>query len=1198
MPKDLPETYERILHRINQRHGRVQRLARLSLNLIAVEEPDLILTISQLCQAVSTPDRPGATLEKQAIVKDEEISRICSSFIRKSIDGQFFEFSHFSVREYLQDSSLLQNPELALYHISNEKVYHTVAVQCLRFLLLGNFDREISQDFEEAALILKDTYDEFPLYRTAAEIWPLTAHRARDTGILQSSELFNLEKVLFDPKKSKNYQNWLVAFYVYTYEDTPVDIPQRIKKATGDFLSENISTLHIATAFNLIEVGMWLLDQDASVPTKNSGPSVLDFAVAGILALGDGGRIHPFYASDISATQMEARLRKKLLARDEKISDVAFWDATKPMFDVAWGVVRHTGSLSSLQLILESGWLLRPEDISTSRYQIRQLLGFDEIKMLEFVCYLNSSGIHKAELGHQLCALFWNHAIELNLEFTADKSLFPSEITMSYEALCSTTIAAVKNHDLESLKACVHDPRFDFRTTNKENKEFSLMHIAVECNALEVLEYLISVVGCDIDYPNWEGKTPLHCAVKHTNNQVFSRLIEARASLVVTDHNGWNVFHHYAGTVPDEFNPRKLQELLQYAKSKDRNLFSEESLSVWIAQDSTSSKVSLTDWEAINVACCNGKACVWEIAAGHGSTDVLRALIYVDFPRHSDLSDRHPFHHIPYYTSLESFKMLQSQFPSYLHMQKDGNLPVVTFLSKCVTDALDYDFAIADIDVDVIRAFLDASPPLSSTLQQALDFCCGLVQSAASVKTKMKLLAPFLDYGFDMHPVTPYPSTLSQACQSFPFGYGNFESESLVRLILDHVDATKLNQLDPAGYSILHITHGSDKAWLVSELIKRGADVNIRAADRRQMTALTTHLRASSIDSAILLLKSGADPSLISPGEWNAAQTAINQGSHEFLRELQKLIKTSSMSVDWTATARIWYSKTGRGFVGLNVLHLAAQSKNLECFDLLVNERLYTNIHATTREGYNCMHFAAFRGWTPMIEHLDRLGVQIDHASADGTTPLHMAVQVGKNEAVQKLLDLGSPIVANMVGTTPFMLAERLGFTDIVETISKSGHLRSVKAGGGVFDEKARVRFWQTTMKKAINERDIEKCKQLLSNGCPVDIFIPSCGGCSPLLYTLKYDSRSDEKLIKLFLSHSASVYKTFCKSHGSGSALSKVLCQPIFSSILPKMLDLALKETWNYINGALITRIIQFNNTKALAILLAHLKDNRANYA
>ncbi|KAF7541307.1 hypothetical protein G7054_g743 [Neopestalotiopsis clavispora] len=155
MPKDLPETYERILHRINQRHGRVQRLAQLSLKLIAVEDSDFRLTIPQLCQAVSVPDSPGATLDEQAIVKDEEIARICSSFIRRSIDGKSFEFSHFSVREYLQDSYLLQRPDLALYHISDEKVYHAIAVQSLRFLLLKNFDRELSQELEEEEPILE-----------------------------------------------------------------------------------------------------------------------------------------------------------------------------------------------------------------------------------------------------------------------------------------------------------------------------------------------------------------------------------------------------------------------------------------------------------------------------------------------------------------------------------------------------------------------------------------------------------------------------------------------------------------------------------------------------------------------------------------------------------------------------------------------------------------------------------------------------------------------------------------------------------------------------------------------------------------------------------------------------------------------------------------------------------------------------------
>lgn len=195
LPKDLPETYERILDRINQRHGRVQRLVRHSLKLIAIEERKYKLTIAQLCQAVSIPDGRGSTLHQRGIVKDEEIARSCSSFIRRSTDGKFFEFSHFSVREYLQDSALLQRSDLAPYHISDREIYQSMAVQSLRFILLGNFDQHFSSDLRQEFYFMRQTCIDFPFYRFAAMHWPMLAHHAGATGTCLPLEILDRKSI-------------------------------------------------------------------------------------------------------------------------------------------------------------------------------------------------------------------------------------------------------------------------------------------------------------------------------------------------------------------------------------------------------------------------------------------------------------------------------------------------------------------------------------------------------------------------------------------------------------------------------------------------------------------------------------------------------------------------------------------------------------------------------------------------------------------------------------------------------------------------------------------------------------------------------------------------------------------------------------------------------------------------------------------
>jgi len=90
----------------------------MCLRFIAFAEPKL--TIAQLQQAVSAPGAIGARLDGGSIIKEQEISRRCSSLIRKSDDEKYFEFAHFSVKEFLEDEAALAGtptrPSLESYY--------------------------------------------------------------------------------------------------------------------------------------------------------------------------------------------------------------------------------------------------------------------------------------------------------------------------------------------------------------------------------------------------------------------------------------------------------------------------------------------------------------------------------------------------------------------------------------------------------------------------------------------------------------------------------------------------------------------------------------------------------------------------------------------------------------------------------------------------------------------------------------------------------------------------------------------------------------------------------------------------------------------------------------------------------------------------------------------------------------------------
>lgn len=147
-------------------------MVRKCLLFIAYAQPRL--TILELRQAVSTPDVVSALLDESNTISEYEISRRCSSLIRKSEDGKYFEFAHFSVKEFMEDKTALleskDQPNLDAYFINYHIGKRVLAVQCLRFIQLKNFNGLPSSQ-EEAEDWAEMRNNECPVYRVAAMRW-------------------------------------------------------------------------------------------------------------------------------------------------------------------------------------------------------------------------------------------------------------------------------------------------------------------------------------------------------------------------------------------------------------------------------------------------------------------------------------------------------------------------------------------------------------------------------------------------------------------------------------------------------------------------------------------------------------------------------------------------------------------------------------------------------------------------------------------------------------------------------------------------------------------------------------------------------------------------------------------------------------------------------------------------------------------
>lgn len=1184
LPRTLPQTYERILDRVNQKRHSVQRVVQLSLQFISLKEAWLQLPIKQLCQAVSVPEESGTKWNDSSIVTEHEIARACSSFLRKSADGLRFEFAHFSVREYLEDSCLLERPDLRPYHLSRSSMSDAIACQYLRFLQLKNFDHRPSQGPEFDLEILTKDEGLLGLYRLAAMSWPKFVHDIQQEQSESSTELFELQKLMLHPEKSNPYLNWAMQFCESLIPDK-----SEMEWAGDRVLDSGFSTLHMAAALDLVEVGTWLLDLGA--PTSSIVPtgSLLEFSIAGVFALADEIEDgDPGSASDYYTWRSSHSLASELAMRGETLSTFSESFHDRKLMRLACDSVISRYDFSQLRLLVENGWQLCSEDISIARQawigetSFREFYEDYDDEFLNFVKCLDELGIHKSEWGHDFCTLTWNMAIVSRRSFITNTSLLPSDITLSDEALVETAVQYIEDDDMEALIGCEQDARFNLHEFTNHRGQNS-MHIAAMNGSWNILNYIIDA-GCHLGKLDYDGRTVLHALAWHhltpseevlfrSPGAVFGKLISKSQELMsAVDHQGQTAI----GLALESRNMRIAILMLKHYP--------------------------------IQLGCCHGQNCIWDQVVLANSLEVLRTLVDIDFPRHTPCADGRPFHLMSPYMSLETLEVLHALFPSSLNDCTDGKLAFEVCLRRWTKAE---HLKVLDINVEVIQALLRYSEPLSPISSEAIGFCCRLISGFqySGLQERLALLQTFLESGLDVHYENDGKSILETVCEfSKTEMFRKSEiAASITKFILDRVDKKKVNRPNAAGSTILHticVATAIDTEWLLPELVKRGADVNIFSGNYQLRTppliAALERPSPQSMKSAQILLTLGADPALSASSGLDAAHMASLRGAEPFLQDLLLHIAKTSTLFDWKRCCALLdrWNGSDRVIRGLNSLHLASMTGQKDCFDFFVDNSLIENTHDTSEDGFSCLHFAAFDASARMIDYLVDQGLDIDQVAADGSTPLHVAVQKKNKLGTQRLLGSSPLIRKDIFGMTPMMYARKFDLHEIIELLARYDDADTDVRESNVLAQGARNRYWRKALKTAIMQADVQLCTRIMDEGCPVDISLPGCGGCSPLLMSIGISSASHLGLVRLFLEKSASAYKQSCSRHGSLPIITAAIRRPYLNCFLSRMLDLCLQG--GSVDGSrkMLLECLKCGNPEALPIIIKHFSDNEADYA
>lgn len=737
LPPTLHETYLRLLRKFSAMPPSTQSKIEMCLHFIAFSPTRL--TISQLRSAISTPEIIGSCLDADNMVSEEDIAFMCGSLVRKTDNGDFFEFAHFSVREFLEHESLARIPDLERYQISRQRSNEMLVSQCLRFLQLSNFDIDIADpeslvNFTEQAINTQGNAG-IGFHVLAARL-SLQLYRERQLDSMSPT----LMKSLFQPHKPSSL---LLLATLLCFELISCCGSTGLAQSSDGgphlelakkLMREEFRPIHLAAALNLPDVCRHLIDVGSDLEVNSPFGTPFELSITSFLRL-------IFHACDPALIEKHHHhLRRPIHAllgkNHERNETFEIFECThlEQLAKSSTGQSRDIVVLGQAliiafaennfwipQKLLSQGMTLDhtiytrlfPDLMSQSLAEIQA----NEEPLLSFLQYIGSRLVAESGWPLEIGRLIWRTAVELELLFTRDSTVTDFRISLSKDALVSRAFATIKSHDMEGLQECLADGRLDISERHRDPQEshdaddpmhLTLIHFAVLENNLQATKALAQA-GCDPNIPSVQ----LHykCPPIHDCSRIdiFEELLAHGASATdVEVHTGENMWHLYGSTLEPEtdfydcvakrFPSETAKALLM--RSKDGNTPLQHLL---ISGSSSKSHEDHVDRVIALIEICHGILNFWSrhdpmfgVAAVSGSERVIRRLIEVGVPPETiGPGTETPLHRISVESSPASVQCLKELVPAALTIRFEGQLPLQAYIQKCLGDQHPIDDAVA-----------------------------------------------------------------------------------------------------------------------------------------------------------------------------------------------------------------------------------------------------------------------------------------------------------------------------------------------------------------------------------------------------------------------------------------------------------------------------------------------------------------------
>ncbi|KAM0262042.1 hypothetical protein ACHAPA_009508 [Fusarium lateritium] len=719
LPPTLFETYERILNHIESRSQAVRQLVQRSLLLISMKDPHKRLSSRALCEAISISE-DSDSLELDEVVDEEEVLRRCGSLVRLSKssgqDEQTFQFAHFTVQEFLE-SSCEEHSLLTTYGVSDTRADILFMQLAIRFLTLENFAKISTVEDDE----LRDWNSRLksrPFYIPAATCWTVGALLEVD------KKTQSLLSQLFHIQKTSNFCVWAgeVIRNCQNYE-LDIEVGPEAMECLSSVLRPDFTPLHMAAALGLADICQQLLENGAKIDLMGPYGTPLHSAVGGFYIFresydypGAGSKTPNSTSGGCCSIQagslcnwtrsQEQQKTVRLLLNFKAKADRRLATAWRTSTVLTLAVF-EAYSYEIIADLIENGAIVENEDLAT--FQVMYEFAMAEftppdfkreygqgnafLRILNGLRSVQSYGKHISPEG-QLFNMTLRFASNMVLDVPDELSMSSIREEMLDQHLRDSVLLAIERNDINLLETFLLSQRcqgMDLSGLDTENSDWSPIHIAVQEESLDCLEFLLDW-GCDPNTRAADDKTPIDLCMDKENKDIFRTLLKHGASTTELDGKSDTLWHSYL----DSYTTWPIQTLLQLESSQNRAL----ALCTVSGRGDTPICRALIGQHKESVLLlldfCDTEAhwkCskpIYRAAAELGSFRVLNGLLDVGVHYDShDEYDGNPLHWIHVDSDLNLIMRLKVIFSSNQRRTSDSATPFQSLLQRAKKPGLD-----------------------------------------------------------------------------------------------------------------------------------------------------------------------------------------------------------------------------------------------------------------------------------------------------------------------------------------------------------------------------------------------------------------------------------------------------------------------------------------------------------------------------